>query len=302
MRKFIVGDLHGNGNVYTSIMSYLDNVSKRDEIILYINGDLIDRGPDSVDMLLDIKRRIEENNYKIIYLAGNHELMMYQTFLKRMKGITTYRDLWFINGGTITDKQLTKKLKSKEEILEVVDFISNLKLYYKFEEKIKDKRIVLVHASCPLEVKDECDLRIKDNNDIVEWSVWTREYDPCIPFRGRIGSKDYFSIVGHTYNYSKYGYEYNKRENYLNIDGGSGQYVSGLFELDHVPLVEINNDYLKILTFNNNNEIVYGNYFANDVSTPLTLEELDKERNMLDKNFIPRKLVITRNGNIKYGG
>ena len=107
MRKFIVSDLHGDGNVYKSIMSYLDNLSKDEDISLYINGDLIDRGIDSTEMLLDVKRRVEENKYPIVYLAGNHELMMYEVFEKRRKGqYVSPIDRWFRNGGGITDKGL----------------------------------------------------------------------------------------------------------------------------------------------------------------------------------------------------
>ena len=62
MRKFIVSDLHGNGTMYQSIMSFLENLSKEDEISLYINGDLIDRGSSSADMLLDIRNRIISNS------------------------------------------------------------------------------------------------------------------------------------------------------------------------------------------------------------------------------------------------
>ena len=42
MRKFIISDVHGNGNLYYTIMNYLENISKLDEVTLYINGDLID--------------------------------------------------------------------------------------------------------------------------------------------------------------------------------------------------------------------------------------------------------------------
>ncbi len=44
MRKFIISDIHGFGNVYYSMMNYVDNISKEEDVELYINGDLFDRG------------------------------------------------------------------------------------------------------------------------------------------------------------------------------------------------------------------------------------------------------------------
>ena len=32
MRKFIVSDLHGNGEVYDSILAYLENISLIDDV------------------------------------------------------------------------------------------------------------------------------------------------------------------------------------------------------------------------------------------------------------------------------
>ena len=58
MRKFIVSDLHGCGEVYDSIMGYLDNIGLMDDVVLYINGDLIDRGLDGYRMLIDVMERI----------------------------------------------------------------------------------------------------------------------------------------------------------------------------------------------------------------------------------------------------
>ena len=51
----------------------------------------------------------------------------------------------------------------------------------------------------------------------------------------------------------------------------------GCIEFDHVPLVEVKKDYLKILIFNHNNEIINGFYFE---KTPLQMsdEDLNKER------------------------
>ena len=292
MRKFIISDIHGLGNVYKSIMHYLDNLNEKEPIELYINGDMIDRGPDSAEILLDIKERIESQKYHIIYLGGNHELMMHQVYQKRNKGkfVSEYND-WYLNGGWVTDYGLEDILDDKNKIFKIADFVSNLKIYHKFTEELNGKNIVLVHAACPLNVKDECNLRIKDNNAEVFYDVWSREDDPYMPFRCRIGHKAYFTIVGHTPNDSKFGYVYHYNQNYLNIDGGCAAYAKGFFQYDHIPLVEIKDNYLKILTFNNNNEIIYGNYFDGTKSIPLTLAELDSERKYLDHEFKPRKLV-----------
>ena len=58
MRKFIVSDIHGLGNFYYSIMNYLDNINKEEDVTLYINGDVIDRGINSAEILLDLYRNI----------------------------------------------------------------------------------------------------------------------------------------------------------------------------------------------------------------------------------------------------
>ena len=195
---------------------------------------------------------------------------------------------------------LIERLNDKDEILKIVDFIANLDIYYKFNNLIDNKNIVLVHAACPIDVKDICNLKIKDNNNLIEYLVWTRKEDPFIPFRCNIGNKKYFSIVGHTPNNNKFGYIYHKDENYINIDGGSSAYVSGLFEYNHYPLVEIKEDYLKILTFNNSNEIIYGNYFKDYKSIPFSEEELYLERSNLNKNIKIKKLIKLEDGIIDY--
>lgn len=288
MRNFIISDIHGNGNLYYAIMNYLENISKNYEVTLYINGDLIDRGNDSGEILLDVIKRINDKNnpFKITYLGGNHELMMYELLQKKMKGRNTFFNDWYLNGGEVTDKYLMNNLNSKNEMEEVVNFISNLKIYHKFDEKIGGKNVVLVHAACPIFVKDNCNLFIKDNNPATFYSVWTREND-FPPFKLPIGNRKYFTIIGHTPVHKVFGYEYNKRGNYLNIDGGSAGYVFGMESYEHFPLVEVENNYLRILTFNNKNEIISGNYFDSNQSIPFTEKELNNEREKL----ISKKLI-----------
>lgn len=301
MRKFIVSDIHGDGNIYYSIMNYLDSINQNEEVELYINGDLIDRGYESAEILLDVIKRIKDNKFKIIYLGGNHELLMYELFEKRKKGVTTYFNDWYLNGGAYTDENLAEILEyNKGKILKVVDFVSDLPLYYKFKEKIDGKNIVLVHAACPSVIKDNCDLKIKDDNDLAYICTWTRENDPYIPFRCKIGSPNYFSIVGHTPNDNKYGYFYDEDENYLNIDGGCARFVSGYFSYDHVPLVEVKDNLLKILTFNNQNEIIAGHYFQNKKSIPLTEAELNSDKKYLNNDLKIKKLVKNEDGAVYY--
>ena len=289
MRKFLVSDIHGDGNIYYSIMSYLDNVSKEEDVELYINGDLFDRGIESAEILLDIKKRIEENKFRIVYLGGNHELLMYHTFLDRKNGIRTYFNSWYDNGGYITDWGLEELLHyDRDKILEVVDFIANLNIYHQFDEKIDDKNIVLVHANFPLMIDN---LRIKDNFSDVYPYVWAREQE-C--------NDSYFTIVGHTPNHHLYGYEYHKNGNYFNIDGGCACYVSGLFHYDHVPLVEVMDGYLRILTFNHNNEIIYGNYFIHCKNISFSDKELNEERSYLNHHLKVRKLVLLEDGIVGY--
>ena len=294
MRKFIISDIHGNGDLYYSVMSYLENVSEYEDVTLYINGDLIDRGSDSGKILLDLIARINNPNhpFKIIYLAGNHELMMHKVFERRRKEmyVPKHND-WYNNGGRVTDDALVNLLNDKDKILKVADFISNLKFYHKFEELLNGKKIVLVHAACPLKVNDECTLTIKNSSLFDEYYVWAREDDGMYPFRCRIGHKDYFTIIGHTPNDKRYGYFYNPRENYLNIDGGCAAYAYGHYEYDHYPLVEIKDDYLSILTFNSNNEIIYGNYFKDGKSIPYTSDEMTKAREYLNPEVKVKKLL-----------
>ncbi len=284
MRKFIMSDIHGFGNVYYSMMNYLDNLSESEEIELYIDGDLIDRGHESAKILLDVINRMTINKFKITYLGGNHELMMYEAFLKRKEGTLNFWNDWYFNGGYITDKGITKTFRDKDTLEEVGEFIGSLRIYHKFQEKIGNKRIVLVHAACPMIVKDHCNMLIKEKSQEIFDAVWMRQYSNRLGRYNHIGNKDYFTIVGHTPNNNPNGFEYYNGENVLNIDGGCACYLHGSREFNHFPLVEVLDNSLRILTFNCNNEIIRGNYFVDKIVIPFSNDELEEENKYLIKN------------------
>ena len=72
MNIYACSDIHGQ---YGLFQKMLKDIRFSDDDLLYIVGDVIDRGPESIPMLLDIMSR--DN---IVCLLGNHELMMYTNY------------------------------------------------------------------------------------------------------------------------------------------------------------------------------------------------------------------------------
>ncbi len=342
MRKFIVSDLHGNDKIYYSIINYLNNVDNNNNVTLYINGDLIDRGYGSGEMLIDVYNRIINNiGFKINYLAGNHEFMMYNASRRLEYNKSFYSlngEVWLDNGGNITTVTL-EDLVTFEEQMKLCNFLSTLDIYHKFDETISNKPIVLVHAMCPWIVDDNCNLKIKDTgvyynadrnrrdyvyslNDPVFMSTWARLNDPYFDhIVKRLGNDKYYSIVGHTPIFNNPGFNYDKLDNVLNIDGGSAMYVYKLenyfiedekdtnlnwktldfdnveerhrYQLekyDHIPLVELLDNKLRILIFNRLNQIIDGYYFYNQKFTKINEDELNEYRKFLKENKV-KKLI-----------
>lgn len=290
MRKFIISDLHGDGIIYDIIMNYLENISLTDDVELFINGDLIDRGIDSYRMLIDVIERINSNgNIKITYLAGNHELMFYQACLKKYpnRPFSLWSD-WIRNGGGVVAKEIQY---DDELINSLMNFIKELKIYHKFEEKINNKNILLVHAKAPKDVKDVCDMKLEDYEFRVWHALWTRKEDDDFIFSmlrstiglNRIGLDGYITIIGHTPVSNKKGFTYNKKEEYFNIDGGCSGYVQGYYEYDHVPLVEVKKNELDFTIFNHNNEIIDG-YRFNGVLIKDNEDRLNNKREYIKHN------------------
>lgn len=289
MKTFIVSDLHGNGEVYDSIMGYLDNVSLVEDVELYINGDLIDRGLDGFRMLNDVIERINgKGNIKIHYLGGNHELMMYEALLNRKPGqsVDTWCN-WLNNGGWIIEGELDA-LEDDSMLDRYRDFLGELEIYKRFDEKIKDNNILLVHAASPRDIYDECHLKIKDNNQEVFDCVWKREWEYegffCLEpvSKNDLSKEGYFIIKGHTP--LKEEFSYDEEQNYLNIDGGCAYYALSRFEVDHVPLVEVHDGSIDLMIFNHNNEIINGYYFDGEIKS-MDEDDLLKKKAFIDHQY-----------------
>ncbi len=182
------------------------------------------------------------------------------------------------NGGWVIEGELA----SREESLsnDLCKFLGKLKIYKKFEEKVRDDNILLVHAQAPKNIKDICDMKISDNTTSVEKAVWKRRELPGEK-RVFLGKEGYLTIIGHTPVQDKCGFSYDRVDNLFNIDGGCAGYANGFFSYDKVPLVEVKNGYIKIIVFNHNNEIIDSYIFDGELFK-MTNREIDRERIFID--------------------
>ncbi len=121
---YVIGDVHGYLDAFVELLSTI-NLSAEDN--LYVIGDVIDRGPQPVDMLRLITR--EQNMH---FLLGNHEDML----LNYIKDGSTER--WMRNGGAVTLRQWEALPASRR--LEIADYLSVAPLYRQVG------RFLLAHA------------------------------------------------------------------------------------------------------------------------------------------------------------
>ena len=131
---YLMSDLHGHYNLFLQMLEKIE-FTKEDE--LFILGDIIDRGSQSLELI----RYIMEHSENIHLLKGNHESMMVDASKENFWSICYDTHLWFSNGGFETFKQL-RSLKDNE-VNEIIGFFDKLPLYVKIE---LDKTYILSHS------------------------------------------------------------------------------------------------------------------------------------------------------------
>ena len=133
--KYVMSDIHGRYDKYTAMLEQI-HFSEEDE--LYILGDVIDRGPDGIQILMDIMERPN-----IHMVLGNHELMAIQTMIAEdEEEVLENLNLWMWNGGMNTYKDLLDL--SEEKISEIVLFLLELPSF--MEVEVNHRNFYLVHG------------------------------------------------------------------------------------------------------------------------------------------------------------
>ncbi|MCR5208779.1 MAG: metallophosphoesterase [Lachnospiraceae bacterium] len=124
MNIYILSDIHGH---YEAFMRMLEQIKFSDRDFMYILGDVIDRGPDGVQLVQYI---MDRSNMELF--LGNHELMMLNTIeyiRQKEQGLIredpnderlTPYELWVhpANGGVATYKAFYKQNKKKQNSME----------------------------------------------------------------------------------------------------------------------------------------------------------------------------------------
>ena len=109
---FVVGDVHGHRDVLASLLREAGLIDAGEawsgaDAVLWLVGDLVDRGPDGIGAI-DLVRRLErESAGSVRCLLGNHEAFLLSVYRfgdhdTSFPG-TTFRDVWQMNGGVDAD-------------------------------------------------------------------------------------------------------------------------------------------------------------------------------------------------------
>ena len=229
MNYFVMSDLHGQGKLYDLVVNHFDEKAKEtnEKITLIIDGDVIDRGPDSIRILLDIMDRVKnkKGNFNMILLPGNHEYMMYQAINYCLKNQQwNSNDIWFhpANHGLETAEEFVKLPADKE--IELYEFLGSLPLFCTVEGKKTETSYVIVHAVPPSFALTGGD--VPTLSDVFSKESY-KSLKSCLTYRKSsdeekisIPNQNVVTVIGHTPVETEKGYLIKENGRLLMIDGG----------------------------------------------------------------------------------
>lgn len=146
---YVMSDLHGCFEEYKRM---LEKIDFKESDTLYVIGDIVDRGSQSIQILQDMM--VRSNVFPIL---GNHEYMLNECLdfmlseineenISNVESSNTIQKLtsWITeNGGAATFEQLNRL--SKDELLDLQDYLMEFEIYKSLE--VNQKRFVLAHAN-----------------------------------------------------------------------------------------------------------------------------------------------------------
>ncbi len=186
MATYCISDIHGEYEKYQQLLSEI-RFSGSD--LLYVLGDCVDRGPKSMEVLLDMMLRPN-----VIPLIGNHEYMALHC-LKFLASEITEESLQAVDDATIRGLMEWKSVGGKPtmdyfdkltdgEKQDVLDYLREFSLCE--EVRCGGRDFVLVHAG----LSDFSPERPLDDYDLSEMIFQIPDY-------GRVYFPDKYLVTGH---------------------------------------------------------------------------------------------------------
>ena len=166
-KRWIIPDIHGCSRTLATLVSDLIKPTKHDE--LYFLGDYVDRGPDSRGVI-DFIRGLQDDEYNVTTLKGNHEDFMVELYDSEMKARNTWwhtlsnrkYKVWMDIGGKPTLESFAAgNIRHVPETY--IEWMRGLKYYVSLEN------FILVHAG--LNFKNE------DPFEDLNAMLWLRDYE-----------------------------------------------------------------------------------------------------------------------------
>ena len=191
VRAYAVGDVHGRLDLLDALLATVgaDDAARRPaETVLIFLGDLVDRGPDSAQVIERLQA-LAASGRRVRFIAGNHEELLLDSVAGDEKALR----LFARHGGRETALSYGIGAAEYDEMdhgelgraLERTIPVAHRAFLAGFEDMVALGDYLFVHAGVrpdrPLDAQATCDLR------------WIR--DPFLDHRGRLGKR---VVHGHT--------------------------------------------------------------------------------------------------------
>ena len=177
---YVLSDIHGNSAAFDTILSM---IKLQPDDRLYILGDVVDRGPDGIELLQRIRQM--EN---CVLLLGNHEYMMINAM--RNRNDDWAMRVWRKNGCQSTKASFSAlDAEVQEDLLQYLEGLP-LQTSVTVQSDAGDKEYILVHAA-PIELYESVGRMFYI--DVEEYQVWHR-----LPMKKAEELEGKTLIFGHT--------------------------------------------------------------------------------------------------------
>lgn len=174
---YVMSDLHGQ---YQKYLQLLDMIRFSDDDDLYILGDVVDQGPQSVELLQDMSMRMN-----VFPILGNHDITAALLLKKLCIEITedNYSSqlnpeimkilaMWQMDGGQATLDGFKKLSVDEREAL--IEYLDEFTPYETVE--VAGNRFILVHGGIPYEKRNLLLAQQSVHELVIERPDYTKRY------------------------------------------------------------------------------------------------------------------------------